>query len=458
MSAISANPQGPGRVWTALSATSSAPDDPRREILLGSAAAAVFFIGLCGWAGLAPMDAATYAPGVVVVSGHRQTVQSRDGGVVSALKVKEGDRVAAGQVLVEFAPAEAIAAERALTERVIGLKAQIARLEAEQMGYSRVTPPAEFASLSPEDQVIAGHALALEAHALAAENGAESARRGTLLQRQAEAEQQIVGYQRQLQANARQQGLNADELKGMRDLAARGYAPQTRVRALEQSAAGLEGDAGSQQAEIARLNAVRGEARLESLQGDNERAHQISDEMHRAQADLQAAEPELQAARDRLARTRATAPVSGSVVGLTVNTVGAVAAQGQRLMEIVPDKLPMVVEAQVAARDANDLRIGQATQVRFSAMHSRSMPILHGQLTRLSPDSVVEERTGRSYFVADVTVPRSELALIADKGQADNALRPGMPVDVVVPLRKRTALQYWLEPLTQTLWRSFHEH
>ena len=445
--------------WTALSDTgSAATDNPRREILMGSVAAAVFFVGLCGWAGLARMDAATYAPGVVVVSGHRQAVQSRDGGVVSALKVKEGDKVQAGQVLVEFAPAEAIAEERALTERVIGLKAQIARLEAEQLGQASVAPPAAFAGLSAEDQAIADHALALEAHALAAERGAESARRGTLTQRQAEAQQQIIGYQRQLAANARQQSLNADELKGMAELAARGYAPQTRVRALEQSAAGLEGEAGAQSAEIARLNAVRGEARLESLQGDNEQAHQISDELHRAQADLQAVEPQLQAARERLARTRAIAPVSGSVVGLSVNTLGGVVAQGQRLMEIVPDQLPLVVEAQVSPKDAGDLKVGQATQVRFSALHSRTTPILHGQLSRVSADSVVEERTGRAYFVADITVPRSELDLIADKAAADNALKPGMPVDIVVPLRKRTALQYWLEPLTQTFWRSFHEH
>ncbi len=453
MNAVSAH-----SLWTALSDSPSAPDNPRREILMGSIAAAVFFVGLCGWAGLARMDAATYASGVVVVSGHRQAVQSRDGGVVSALKVKEGDQVKAGQVLVQFAPAETIAEERALTERVIGLKAQIARLEAEQLGLADVAAPAEFAALSADDKAIADHAMTLEAHALASERGAESARRGTLTQRQAEAEQQIIGYRRQLDANARQQSLNQDELKGMKDLAARGYAPQTRVRALEQSAAGLEGEAGAQSAEIARLNAVRGEARLESLQGDNERSHQIGDEMHRAQADLQAAVPQLEAARERLSRTQATAPVSGSVVGLTVNTVGGVVAQGQKLMEIVPDKLPLVVEAQVAPRDANDLKVGQATQVRFSALHSRNMPILHGQLTHVSADSVIEERTGRAYFVADVTVPRSELALIADKGEIDGALKPGMPVDVVVPLRKRTALQYWLEPLTQTFWRSFHEH
>lgn len=147
---------------------------------------------------------------------------------------------------------------------------------------------------------------------------------------------------------------------------------------------------------------MRGEARLESLQGDNERARQISDEMHRAQADLQANEPQLQAARDRLKRTEAVAPVSGAVTGLTVNTVGAVVAQGQRLMEVVPDKLPLVIEAQVAPRDANDLKVGQETQVRFTAVHGRNVPILHGQLTRISPTA-----SSRSAPAAPISWPTS---------------------------------------------------
>lgn len=445
-------------MWAEFSESAGPLDNPRREILLGGAVAAAFFVGLVGWSCFARMDAATYAPGVVVVSGHRQAVQSRDGGVISALRVKEGDHVKAGQVLVEFAPAEAIAEERALTERVIGLKIQLARLAAEQMGESKISLPAEFASLPPDDRAIADRVMIMETHALVSENGAAQAQRGTLRQRQAEAQQQILGNQRQLEANARQQKLNADELVGMRALAARGYAPQTSVRALERTEAGLQGDAGAQIAEVARLKSVGDEARLQSLQADNERAQQISDRIRQAQGDLQSAAPELQVARERLARTQATAPVSGSVVSLAVNSVGGVVAPGQKLMEVVPDKLPLVVEAQVSPKDANDLRVGQATVVRFAGLHSRNIPTLHGQLTRLSADSVVEERTGRSYFTADITVPRSELAQVSEGGDADNALRPGMPADVVVPLRKRTAMQYWLEPLTQTFWRSFHEH
>jgi HlyD family secretion protein len=446
----------PERLFSALSDTAGHPADPRGEILFGAAVAAAFFIGLCGWAAVAPMDAATYAPGVVTVFGHRQTVQSGDGGMIASLRVKEGDRVQAGQVLIQFADAQAITQERALTANVLGLEAQIARLTAEQAGAPIITRPAAFAGLNPDDQILADQAMALETRALQADYGADAARRDILRQHAAEANQQIDGYQRQLEANARQYALNEDELKGVESLAARGFAPLTRVRALERSAAGLQGDAGAQSAEIARLRSVAGESRLELLQTANERNQQTEDELRKAQADLQQTLPQLSAARDHLARTRLTAPVSGSVVGLTANTVNGVVAPGQKLMDIVPDRLPMVIEIQVTPRDANDLHLGQATQVRFSSLHSRQIPVLHGALTRISADSVIEERTGRAYYTADVTVPRKELAQLTSVGQ-DSTLRAGMPVDVVVPLRKRTALQYWLEPLTQSLWRSFRE-
>lgn len=448
----------PDLLFSALAGGDSKPEDPRRDILLGGAVAAAFFVGLVGWAGFARMDAATNATGVVVVSGHRQTLQSRDGGVISALHVKEGQYVRAGDVLIEFAPAEVRAQERALTERVIDLQAELARLAAQQAGQSSMTAPPEFAGLSGEDRPIADLAMTAQQRALVAETGADAARHAVQRQRIAEAGQQELGYARQLEANHRQHELNAQELAGMRELAAKGYAPQTRVRALEGAAASLDGDAGSQTAEIARLKAFAGETRLATLQADQERAQQTAAEIRRADADLEQVAPQLQAAREQLKRTQLTAPVSGAVVGLTANTVGGVVGAGQRLMDIVPDKLPLIIEAQVAPRDANDLKVGQATQVRLGAASAHNMPVLHGVLSRMSADSVVDEHTGRAYFTADVTVPRAELARLSNADGQDAALRPGMPVDVVVPLRKRTALQFWLEPLSQRFWRSFHEH
>jgi HlyD family type I secretion membrane fusion protein len=448
----------PELLFSIIGSDGSKPEDPRRDIFLGGAVAAAFFVGLVGWAAFARMDAATNATGVVAVSGHRQAVQSRDGGIISALHVKEGQYVHAGDVLIEFAPAEVLAEERALTERVIDLQAELARLDAQQAGQSTMAAPPEFAGLTGEDRAIADRAMAAQQRALLAETGADAARHAVQRQRIAEAGQQELGYERQLAANHRQHELNAEELSGMRELAAKGYAPQTRVRALEGAAASLDGEAGAQTAEVARLKAFAGETRLATLQADEERAQQTAADIRRAQADLQQVAPQLRTAREQLKRTQLAAPVSGAVVGLTANTVGGVAGAGQRLMDIVPDKLPLIIEAQVAPRDANDLKVGQAAQVRLEAASAHNMPVLHGSVSRVSADSVVDEHSGRAYFTADVVVPRAELALLSNADGQDSALRPGMPVDVIVPLRKRTALQFWLEPLSQRFWRSFHEH
>jgi len=445
----------PDRLFSILGQP-KASDDPRREILIGGGVAAVFFVGVLGWASITPMDAAATASGVVVVAGHRQAIQASESGVISSVDVKDGDRVTAGQPLVEFASAEARSEESALAARVIGLEAHLARLNAEKTGQAAITPPADFAALPPEDQPIAAEAMATETTALRAARAEDAARHALLRQHAVEAGQQIAGYQHQLDANQRQHALNDQELKGMQELAAKGYAPMTRVLALEHTAASLEGDAGAQQAEIARLRSVAGESQLQILQGDNDKAQQTDEDVRKTEADLEQAQPELQTAREHLEHTRVRAPVSGSIVGLAVNSVNGVVAPGEKMMEVVPDKLPLVIEAQVSPRDANDLKVGQTTQVRFPSLHSRRAPIIHGTLTRISADSVVDEKTGRAYFTADVTVAPSELARLSDVGGED-AMRPGMPADVVAPTRKRTALQYWLEPLTQTLWRSFRE-
>jgi HlyD family secretion protein len=344
-----------------------------------------------------------------------------------------------------------------LTTRAIELEAELARLDAEALGRASLVRPAEFDTLDARDQLLANQALAMEQRALSADYGASNARRGALRQRIAEFQQQQLGYQRQLAANQQQQRLNDDELKGVKDLAAQGYAPQTRVRALEHSAAGLQGDAGAQMATIAQLRASEAEARMQMVQGDSERTQQLAEERRRTQDALQQLAPSLQAARTKLQRTQVRAPVSGSVVGLSVNTMGGVVAAGQKLMEIVPDHQPLVVETQLAPRDAGDVRVGQPSDVRQAPSRDGRARVLHGVISRLSPDAIVDERTGQAYFVADVAVSQAELDRAASPGGSAAQFHPGAPVEVIIPLRRRTALQYWLEPLTQSFWGSLHE-
>ncbi len=430
--------------------------DPRKEVRLGVIVAFVFFVLFLGWAAFAPLDAAAVAPGKLVVSGQRQTVQHREGGVVSQIFVKEGDQVQKGQVLIRLAGGEVLAQERALTAQSIGLLAQRARLHAEQSGRSTITPPPEFSNLMPEDRQDAANALRIQQAQLRTRAAVLSAQRGALGERAGQAGSQGQGYSRQIAAIDEQLRLLDEELKGMRSAAEKGFVAQNRIRALERARADLQGQRGQYAATIAQSQGQASESRLQSLEAQSNYYERIATELREVEATLNDVMPKLAAARDQLARSEIRAPASGTVVGLTVFTPGGVIEPGARLMDIVPERVPLTIEARISSADGDDVRPGQTAFVRFETLHERALPALEGKVVRLSADAFVDENTGESYYTAEVAVPLSELSKVEEL-RGDDALRAGLPVSVTVPVRKRTALQYAFEPITSAVRRSFNE-
>lgn len=424
---------------------------PYPDILLGGAATLVFFVGFVGWSAQAPLDSAAHAAGQVTVAGSRQLVQHLEGGEVSALLVKEGDVVAAGQPLIELNAAEARANERALTAQVVQRQAQLARIRAEMLGQAFVTP-ANFVALTGEDKTLADEAEAMARRELAARNGAYSTEQAVLSRRVDQLREQITGGRVQAASNERQQGFVGQELDGMRRLAAQGYAPMTRVRSLERSAAELEGANGAQRADIARLNAGVGEIRLQMTQASANRSSILAEEARTTETELASLLPQLEAARQKLDSSRVTAPIAGTVMAMSVHTVGGVTAAGQNLMEIVPLKPSLTMDVRVQTRDVEGLEAGQVVEVKFPGLANRRTPVLHGNLSVLSPDTVVDERTGVAYYMAKVVVSEAELKKIDNVNGQRVALRPGMAVEVLIRKHKRSLLQYLFEPLTSTLW------
>lgn len=435
----------------------AASEDPSSEIRLGVIIAILFFVVFLGWAAVVRLDAAAVAPGRLVVSGQRQTVQHREGGVVAQILVKEGAKVQRGQVLMRLAGADVLAQERALASQAIALLAQRARLRAEQAGRSSITPPAEFAELAPEDRAAAAEALRLQQTQLRTRAAVLSAQRGVLGQRTAQAGSQGSGSARQVQAINEQIRLIDEELVGLRQVAERGFVSQNRLRALERAKADLQGQRGQYSANVAQSSGQAGETRLQVLEAQSNYLERVATELRDVEASLGDVLPKLSAARDQLARTEIRAPATGTVVGLTVFTPGGVIAPGQKLLDIVPDRAPLTIEANVSNADGDDVRIGQQAFVRFDTLHERSLPALEGRVSRMSADAFTDEKTGASYYTAEIAVPLSEIKKIHDVRGAD-VLRAGMPVLVQIPVRKRTALQYAFEPLTGAFRRAFREH
>ena len=429
-------------------------DSPRRELAIGGAVIFVFFVLFLGWAAFAPLDAGAFAHGQVAVSGSRQSVQHREGGVVRALRVSEGDWVRQGQVLIELSTGELKATERGVAGQVVSLLAQRARMTAERDGAAAVPMPAEFSALSQEDQPLAGEAMRLQRLQFTARRSGRSTETGVLGQRIGQLGQQTAGLQRQIDANVEQRRLIEEELDGMRALAAKGYAPQNRVRALERTAAALDGELGSLRAQVASTGEAVIQTRLEMLGVSTKMNEDVAEQLRQTEVQLNELRPRLSELRNQIALSQIRAPATGQVVGLTAFTVGGVIAPGQVLMDIVPDEASQVIVASVNPADIDNLRVGLSTEVKFPGLRDRSTPILTGAVTRISPDSFTDEKTGQSHYRAEVVIPPVELAKL---GPTAAHIRPGMPVEVVVLLKKRTALQYLIEPLTHSLWRTGSE-
>ncbi|WP_245863757.1 HlyD family type I secretion periplasmic adaptor subunit [Caulobacter mirabilis] len=421
------------------------------ELLLGGAVIVAFFVFFLGWAALAPLDAGAYAEGQIAVSGNRQAVQHREGGVVTALHVAEGDSVRRGQVLLRLASGELRAVERGAASQAYALIAQRARLTAERDRLEAIPTPAEFGDLSGDDLVLARESLRIQRLQFDARRSGRSTETGVLNQRVAQLNEQIGGYERQMVSNRDQQRLIQEELTGMRRLAAQGYAPLTRVRALERASVQLDGELGSLKSQVARSREAIGEARLQASAVSTRMNEEVADQLRQIDVQLNELRPRIAELRAQIARTEVRAPASGAVVGLTVFTPGGVVQPGQTLMEVVPRDASQVIVARVNPNDVDNLQVGMSTEVRFPGLREANPPTIRGRLVRISADSFTVERTGAAYYRVEIVIPASELKAL---GRAADSLRPGAPVEAVILLRKRTALAYLLEPLTKSLWRS----
>ena len=401
-------------------------DDPRRDIRTGSIIAFLFFVVLLGWAALAPLDAGVYAQGSIAVSGNRQAVQHRSGGTIGEILVREGQKVKAGQTLIEMAAPDLRATERALTTEYFSLVAQRSRLMAERLGGGNFAPPTEFLNLSDEDRPIASQALQLQRAQLQARSGSLSAQSSVLGQRSRQLSEQQTGYAQQRISVREQQRITNDELTGLRELEKKGFASINRVRAIERALEDLRGREAALTAEIARAGEGKGETSMQTLSLRKTSLEEVAAELRDTQTRLSDILPKLVSAREQLQNATLKAPTSGQVVGLSVFTVGGVVGAGQTLMEIVPDTRKLVIQAQVNPADADDVFQGQKAQLRFVSVSDKTLPMLEGTVRTISADRLTDEKSGVSYFQAEIEVAPAELdkfARCSGRGSCARACR-----------------------------------
>ncbi|HKS18525.1 MAG TPA: HlyD family type I secretion periplasmic adaptor subunit, partial [Bradyrhizobium sp.] len=250
----------------------------------------------------------------------------------------------------------------------------------------------------------------------------------------------------------KQHELLSEELNGAQTLFAQGYTPKIRVLALQREAAKLQADMGTQQASIAGMQQQIAQNHLEIAKAERARISEITDQLRATENKLAELAPKIEAATDVVARTRITAPATGSVVGLDVFTEGGVVQPGARLMDIVPSDNPLIVAAKLRLSDINDVSVGRRAEVRLTGVNYVERPRLYGTVKTVSADRLTDDKSGEGYFAVEVALEPDDVK----KSRID--LQAGMPAEVIVPTRPRTLFEYLLGPLRDELTRAFREH
>jgi len=427
----------------------TAPTDIRRSVMVGASVIVLAFGGFGTWAALAPLDSAVVAKGQLTVESTRKTIQHLEGGIVKDILVKDGDAVVPGQVLLRLDDTKARATFDLIQGQYDAALAELCRLRAERDGADHI----DFASELTGRQDFRAHDL------MAAQQARFDERRKSLQaettvydQRIGGLNAEIDGYHRQEQAGQRQVALSERELRGLQELADKGYYPKNRLLAMERDIAKLEGDKGSNQANQARaLNSIT-ENRMQVLQIRQQFRETVAKDLETAQNHVADLTDQLTTARDQLARMEVVAPVAGAVQNIRVATHGGVVNPGAELMEIVPTDDRLVIEAQVSPGDIEAVEANQTAEVRFSALKGRNTPVVQANVMTVSADHISDPKTGNSYYAARVEVPKDQLARLDGRH-----IQPGMPVEVLIKGGERTALDYMIKPITDSFATAFKE-
>jgi HlyD family type I secretion membrane fusion protein len=418
---------------------------------IGAGIIVIFFGVLGGWASLAPLQSAAIAQGVVTVESNRKTIKHLEGGIIRKILVADGDAVRTGQMLIELDVTQARASHGRLLFQRDAAWALEARLIAERDGLPTIQFHEELTKRASNGQT--AEILRGQQNIFLARRETLEGQGGIMSQRNAQISEEITGLEGQIAAENEQFRLIGEEEKDVRELVKKGLARRPRLLALERQAAEIGGNRSRNIAAIARAKQQITESKLRISELRTSQINQIVEQLGEVQATLFDLDERIRATEDVLARTAIRAPTDGTIVGLSVHTLGGVIAPGEVLLDIVPTGAGFVIEAQIDPNDIDIVHAGLPAQIRLTAFSQRNLQPLPGTVITVSADRLTDPRTGAPYFLARVALG-SEPTVPLD----GSALYPGMSAEVMIVTGERTALDYLLKPIGSSFNRAFREH
>lgn len=431
-------------------ATEQLPTGDKGYRRLGYAILLFALGGFALWSVTASLAIAVVAPGSVSIESFKRTVQHLEGGIVQELLVEDGDKVEAGDTLVVLSDTQARSQLEIARSQYLINRAMEARLLAEQEGAEFMEIPEDIREVdSPRVQQV----VAVQQSLFAARRQSLMSTLQSLDEQIVQMQEQIEGLEQRISVNTQRIASLRSEAEDFRSLYREGLGDNQRLRELERQVLQYEGDNAEFRSTIAQLRSQISENRMQREIQQQEFQKEVGEQLRDAQAQIAQAEEQIISLSDQVERTVITAPVSGTVVGRQIHTVGAVIRGGDAIMDIVPSNDGFVVEARIPTRDIDNIYIGQFAEIRFSAFNQRLTDVIDGEVIHVSADSFEDEATGQQYYRARVRVTEEGHTQMNDRMQ----LLSGMPAEVMIRTGERTFASYIAKPINDMLARAIRE-
>lgn len=361
----------------------------------------IFIVVFVIWAYNSPLEEVTRGQGSVIPSSRDQIVQSIDPGIIREMRVKEGEIVEKGQILLVLDDTRSSAILRESQAKVSNLQAISTRLRAEAYGTKLV-----FSDTTPEELKLREMAV-------------YTANQKTL-------NEAIEGL-------ASSKSVLDREISITQPMVSKGVISELELLRLKRQSVEL-----SQQI-TERKNKYRSDAGNQLVQIESELAQALENMAMRA---------------DPVERSQLKAPLKGIVKNIRINTVGGVVQAGQDILEIVPIEDKLVVQAYISPKDVAFIRTGQDAVVKISAYDYAIYGGIDGKVILISPDTLQDERRpselklnpDQAYYRVLVETTKNN---ITDKVGNVLEITPGMTATVDIKTGEKTVFQYLIKPITR---------
>lgn len=416
---------------------------------------ALFVILFLVWASLAPLDEVTRGTGKVIPSSHVQLIQNLEGGILTELKVAEGDFVEKGQELARLDDIRFSSSYKESRIKYLELLAKTARLAAE-VEAKPFSVPKEVGVEQP--------ALAQNESALYLSRQNELRSSISVLEEQVrQKSHELSEFEAKRAAANRSLGMINKEIDMSTPLLEQGAISEVEVLRLRRQANVLSGEAQGYALSIPRVQSELQEGRHKIEELKQKFKSDAAGQLNEAKAEMARTSASSEALEDRVARTRVLSPVKGTVKQIKVTTIGGVVQPGMELMEIVPVEDQLLIEAEIRPKDVAFLRPGLAATVKFTAYDFSIYGGLPARLEHISADTISKtvdpdaKKSGgngeESFYLIRLRTDKNHL------GPDDKplAIIPGMTAEADIITGKKTVMDYLLKPVRKARERALRE-